>query len=66
MEFVVKILLERYVNIKLKIVNGEVNGDIDAAWMIWNKSQGKINKGVINRRKTELRVYHDSMYVRIC
>ncbi|MDN4629549.1 MULTISPECIES: glycoside hydrolase family protein [unclassified Erwinia] len=48
-----------------KIVNGEANGDLDAAWMLWNKSQGKVNKGVINRRKTELRVYHNSVYVRV-
>jgi len=49
----------------VKIINGEVNGDIDAAWMSWNQSQGRINKGVISRRKTELRVYHDSVYVRV-
>ncbi|MGE9551086.1 glycoside hydrolase family protein [Erwinia amylovora] len=49
----------------VKIINGTVNGDLDASWMAWNKSQGKVNKGVINRRKTELNVYHNSTYVRV-
>ncbi len=49
----------------VKIINGTVNGDLDVAWMLWNKSQGKVNKGVINRRKTELNVYKNSIYVRV-
>lgn len=33
-----------------------------AAWMAWNKSQGKINKGVINRRSAEWDMYSRGIY----
>ena len=35
---------------------------LEAAWMAWNKSQGKVNKGVINRRKAEWNIYSNNLY----
>lgn len=49
----------------VKIINGTINGDLDESWSSWRNSQGKVNKGLINRRKTELNVYHNAKYVRI-
>jgi len=48
----------------VKIVNGESNDDLDTAWKAWNKSQGKVNRGLIKRRETELKVYYEADYTR--
>jgi GH24 family phage-related lysozyme (muramidase) len=49
-----------------KIINGETTPykSIDDAWMAWNKSQGKLNKGLNNRRECELRIFHEGIYER--
>lgn len=49
----------------VKIINGTVNDDLDASWKSWRKSQGKVNSGLINRRQTELNVYHKASYIRV-
>ena len=36
--------------------------DIDAAWMAWNKSQGELNMGLVNRRLAELDIYNQGVY----
>lgn len=48
----------------VKVVNGESNEDLDESWKSWKKSQGKVNKGLIKRRATELKVYHNADYTR--
>lgn len=48
----------------LKIINGESSVDIDEAWLRWKYSNGHITKGVINRRKSELNVFHNGVYAR--
>lgn len=47
-----------------KILNGEPShyANIDDAWMAWNKSQGEVNEGLINRRMCELKIYHEGIY----
>ena len=35
---------------------------VDDAWRAFNRSQGRINNGVINRRNAELRIYHNGDY----
>ncbi|WP_394346997.1 lysozyme [Photorhabdus khanii] len=35
---------------------------IDDAWKAWNKSQGKVNQGLINRRESELKIFNDGVY----
>ncbi|MDC9624033.1 glycoside hydrolase family protein, partial [Xenorhabdus sp. XENO-7] len=37
---------------------------LDDAWKAWNKSQGEVNQGVINRRKAELKIYNEGVYER--
>ena len=48
----------------LKIVNGIATKypSITEAFMAWNKSQGVVNTGLINRRKCELNVYKNNIY----
>lgn len=36
--------------------------DLDAAWKAWNKSQGKVMKGLENRRKCEWDIYSQGIY----
>jgi GH24 family phage-related lysozyme (muramidase) len=48
----------------VKVVNGESNADLDTAWKAWNKSQGKVSRGLIKRRETELKVYYKADYTR--
>lgn len=36
--------------------------DLEAAWKAWNKSQGKVNRGVINRRDAEWDMYSSGIY----
>src|SRR5690606_11137903 len=35
---------------------------LEDAWKAWNKSQGKINQGVINRREAEWDMYSQGIY----
>uniref|UniRef100_UPI00190F408D lysozyme n=1 Tax=Photorhabdus aegyptia TaxID=2805098 RepID=UPI00190F408D len=35
---------------------------IDDAWKVWNKSQGKVNQGLINRRAAELKIFNSGVY----
>ncbi|MEL7292105.1 MAG: type VI secretion system tip protein TssI/VgrG [Pseudomonadota bacterium] len=50
----------------LKLVNGGVapsyGNNLERAWLAWNKSQGEVMQGLINRRKCELKVYHKGVY----
>ena len=52
----------------VKLVNDEhavTNYDnLENAWMAWNKSQGKVMRGLINRRTAEWRMYSDGIYER--
>ena len=52
----------------LKIVN-DPNAktgytSLEAAWKAFRESQGKVNKGLISRRKDEWELYSDADYVR--
>ena len=38
--------------------------DIESAWKAWNKSEGKVNKGIINRRNAEWNIYTKGNYKR--
>ncbi len=50
----------------LKIINNHgvtsSYSNLETAWKAWNKSQGKINKGLINRRKAEWNIYSKGVY----
>lgn len=48
----------------VKIINGEKTNykDLDSAWKAWNKSQGKVMKGLTNRRNAELKIYYEAIY----
>ncbi|WKE66211.1 lysozyme [Gallaecimonas kandeliae] len=37
---------------------------LEAAWKSWNKSQGKVNNGLINRRNAEWKIYSQGKYER--
>lgn len=49
----------------VKVINGESNADLDESWKMWNKTQGKISRGLINRRNSELQVYHKGVYIKL-
>lgn len=36
--------------------------DLEGAWKAWNRSQGSVSKGLINRREAEWRVYSSAVY----
>jgi len=47
----------------LRIVNGEkLNRTLAASWMLWNKSQGKVMRGLERRRKIEIKLYETGVY----
>ncbi len=52
----------------LKLVNNPgaktSYSDLEHAWLAWNKSQKKYNKGVVNRRKAEWKIYTKNIYLR--
>ena len=52
----------------VKLVNDEhavTNYDnLEQAWMAWNKSQGKVMRGLVNRRGAEWQMYSDGIYER--
>lgn len=37
---------------------------LETAWKAWNKTQGKVSKGLINRRAAEWRIYTSAIYER--
>ncbi|MCG8709083.1 glycoside hydrolase family protein [Brenneria sp. 4F2] len=49
----------------LKVINGLSNEDLDTAWKMWIKSQGKTMQGLLNRRISELNVFHKGVYVKL-
>ncbi|MFU2315166.1 glycoside hydrolase family protein [Rahnella sp. PCH160] len=48
----------------LKIMNGTSTGDIDEAWLRWGYSQHHFSNGLMNRRRSELNVFHNGVYAR--
>lgn len=46
----------------VKVINHENGKGLDDAWMLWNKSQGNVLKGLIKRRSAELDIYHNGVY----
>jgi GH24 family phage-related lysozyme (muramidase) len=38
--------------------------DLEAAWKAWDKSQGNVNQGLINRRNSEWNIYTKGIYKR--
>lgn len=47
---------------ELKAVTGPTN--LEAAWKAWNKSQGKVMKGLTHRRACEWNHYTPALYER--
>jgi lysozyme len=39
-------------------------GSLEAVWKSWNRSQGKVMKGLVNRRNCEWRIYTSALYER--
>lgn len=37
---------------------------LESAWKAWNKSQARINRGLINRRKAEWNIYNKGVYAK--
>ena len=52
----------------VKLVNDPrtvtVYSDLETAWKAWNKSQGKFNPGLVNRRACEWKIYTKAIYER--
>lgn len=52
----------------LKLVNNPAAQtpyrDLEAAWKAWNKSQGVVSRGLINRRAAEWNIYANNVYQR--
>ncbi|MBU9831488.1 peptidoglycan-binding protein [Rahnella sp. FC061912-K] len=48
----------------LKILNGESNTDLDSAWLRWVNTDHHFSKGLFNRRKSELNIFHNGVYAR--
>lgn len=48
----------------LKVLNGTSHADIDEAWLRWGYSQHRFSKGLMNRRRSELNVFHNGVYAR--
>ncbi|MCP5245696.1 MAG: lysozyme [Burkholderiales bacterium] len=49
-----------------RMLKGEKTGyrTIEAAWKAWEKSQGRVMQGLINRRNAEWRIYSEGVYER--
>ena len=47
-----------------EMLNGQKTNykTLDDAWMAWNKSQGKVMKGLTRRRQAELDIFHKGVY----
>lgn len=50
----------------VKIINGGATAydTLEDAWKAWNKSQGRVMRGLINRRQAEWDIYCDGIYER--
>lgn len=48
----------------LKVINGESQVNIDDAWLRWKYANGHVTSGLINRRKSELNIFHNGVYAR--
>lgn len=52
----------------LKLVNGlnapAYSNNLSEAWLAWNKSQGEVMQGLINRRNAEIKMYNQGVYER--
>ena len=52
----------------VKLVNDPATptafSSLEAAWKVWNKSQGKVNQGLIHRRQCEWNIYSQGIYKR--
>lgn len=50
----------------IKIINSEKTNytSLYDAWMSWNKSNGKVNEGLKNRRNAEYKIYSEGVYER--
>jgi lysozyme len=46
----------------LKIINGDVDGDLKAAWLAWDHSNGQVSQGLLRRRQAELDLYNTTNY----
>lgn len=50
----------------LKLVNNPAAqtkySNLEAAWKSWNKSQGKVMQGLVNRRNAEWNIYSNNVY----
>ncbi len=48
----------------IKIIKGEDTNyeNLEQAWLAWNKSDGKVNQGLINRREAEFNIYSLGKY----
>ncbi|ORX92057.1 putative phage lysozyme [Basidiobolus meristosporus CBS 931.73] len=48
----------------VKILNGQTTTypSLEAAWKAWNKSQGKVSAGLVNRRNAEWKIYTQGIY----
>ena len=40
------------------------NNNLSEAWLAWNKSQGEVMQGLINRRNAEIKMYNQGVYER--
>ena len=47
-----------------KMINGQPSNypTLEQAWKAWNKSQGQVNQGLINRRNAEWKIYTEGVY----
>lgn len=46
----------------VKIINGESSKNLRDAWLSFKFSQGRINRGLINRREAEMNVFFNGVY----
>ncbi|MDY1038874.1 lysozyme [Lelliottia sp. CFBP8978] len=46
----------------LRIINGEFSGDLKEAWKSYKYTQGRISRGLINRRDAEINVFFNGVY----
>ena len=53
----------------LKLLNGQAGSNyptLELAWKAFNKDNGKVSNGLINRRASEWNIYSKNVYKRIC
>ena len=42
--------------------HSSIYSDLESAWKAWNRTQGKVSNGLINRRQNEWNLYKRSIY----